>query len=192
MTVGDLDTREHRVARIAQEIGLNFQNPNDQLFHNTVDEEIRYGPKNFEYNDERIDELVEDAVERQNSRTFGRKPVRHGQPKRKRVAVASVIAMDTPIVVLDEPTGGQDAEGNELLGDLVESLVSDGVLVVVITHDVDFASRYADRLIAPLTARSSTARRGRCSDNRTYSRRPTYRRRSLRRSDSNSDSRRRC
>ncbi|TYT60536.1 ABC transporter ATP-binding protein [Natrialba swarupiae] len=149
VTVGDLDTREHRVARIAQEIGLNFQNPNDQLFHNTVDEEIRYGPKNFEYNDERIDELVEDAVERLELEDVREKnPYDMGQPKRKRVAVASVIAMDTPIVVLDEPTGGQDAEGNELLGDLVESLVSDGVLVVVITHDVDFASRYADRLIA--------------------------------------------
>lgn len=149
VTVADLDTREHRVARIAREVGLSFQNPNDQLFHDTVDEEIRYGPENLEYDDDRIDELVEDAVERLELEDVREKnPYDMGQPRRKRVAVASVLAMDTPIVVLDEPTGGQDAAGNELLGDLVESLVADGVLVVVITHDVGFASRYADRLIA--------------------------------------------
>jgi energy-coupling factor transport system ATP-binding protein len=56
--------------------------------------------------------------------------------------------MDTPAVVLDEPTGGQDAAGNALLGDVVTDLVDAGRLVIVITHDVEFARRHADRVIA--------------------------------------------
>lgn len=56
--------------------------------------------------------------------------------------------MDTPVVVLDEPTGGQDAEGIGLLGNLVGHLARQGKLVVVVTHDVKFASQHADRIIA--------------------------------------------
>jgi len=59
-----------------------------------------------------------------------------------------VIAMNTPVVVLDEPTGGQDAEGIDLLGHLVDYLVQQGKLVLVVTHDVKFAARHADRVIA--------------------------------------------
>jgi len=68
--------------------------------------------------------------------------------ERKRVATASVIAMNTPVVVLNEPTGGQDAEGIELLGNLVVHLVQQGKLVIVVSHDVRFAARHADRVIA--------------------------------------------
>jgi energy-coupling factor transport system ATP-binding protein len=56
--------------------------------------------------------------------------------------------MNTPVVVLDEPTGGQDAEGIDLLGQLVGQLVRQGKLVIVVTHDVKFAARQADRVIA--------------------------------------------
>jgi energy-coupling factor transport system ATP-binding protein len=59
-----------------------------------------------------------------------------------------VIAMNTPVVVLDEPTGGQDAEGIDLLGQVVGTLVQQGKLVLVVTHDVRFAARHADRVIA--------------------------------------------
>ncbi len=63
------------------------------------------------------------------------------------MAVASVIAMDTPAVVLDEPTGGQDVEGVTLLGKLVEALLNRDKLVIVATHDIEFASRCADRVV---------------------------------------------
>ena len=144
-----MDTEEARVAQLARHVGLSFQNPDDQLFHDSVESEIRYGPKNLDFDEERTDDTVERAISRldlENVRE--RNPYDLGLPRRKRVAVASVLAMDSQTVVLDEPTGGQDAPGTELLGTAVEELVADGKLVVVITHDVGFARRHADRVIA--------------------------------------------
>lgn len=143
------DTREARVAQLAHHVGLSFQNPDDQLFHDTVAEEVRYGPANLGYDDERIRETTERAIDRLDlADARERNPYDLGLPRRKHVAVASVLAMDTPVVVLDEPTGGQDAPGTALLGAAIEDLTASGTLVVVITHDVGFARRHADRVIA--------------------------------------------
>jgi energy-coupling factor transport system ATP-binding protein len=144
-----IDTREARVARLARHVGLSFQNPDDQLFHDSVEAEVRYGPRNLEFDEERTEQVVDRAIERlELDDVRERNPYDLGLPRRKRIAVASVLAMDTPTVVLDEPTGGQDAPGTALLGEAVEELVAAGKLVVVITHDVGFARRHADRVIA--------------------------------------------
>ncbi|WP_101297972.1 ABC transporter ATP-binding protein [Halegenticoccus soli] len=149
VAIQGVDTTEQRVAQLSRRVGLSFQNPDDQLFHSTVEEEVRYGPRNMGYSEDVIDELTERAIERAGLTDVREKnPYDLGDPWRKRVAVASVVAMDTPIVVLDEPTGGQDAPGHDLLGDIVEALVKDGKLVVVIAHDMDFVAEHADRVIA--------------------------------------------
>jgi energy-coupling factor transport system ATP-binding protein len=143
------DTREYRVAELAREVGLAFQNPDDQLFRSTVEEEVRFGPDNVGASPEEAKRLVATAMDLMGLEDVReKKPHDLGVPERKRVATASVIAMNTPVVVLDEPTGGQDAEGIELLGQLVGSLVQQGKLVLVVTHDVKFAARHADRVIA--------------------------------------------
>jgi energy-coupling factor transport system ATP-binding protein len=143
------DTREYRVAELAREVGLAFQNPDDQLFRSTVEEEVRFGPDNVGASPEEAKRMVAFAMDLMGLEAVPeKKPHDLGVPERKRVATASVIAMNTPVVVLDEPTGGQDAEGIELLGQLVGQLVQQGKLVVVVTHDVMFAARHADRVIA--------------------------------------------
>ena len=143
------DTREYRVAELAREVGLAFQNPDDQLFRSTVEEEVRFGPDNVGAGPEEAKRMVAFAMDLMGLEAVPeKKPHDFGVPERKRVATASVIAMNTPVVVLDEPTGGQDAEGIELLGQLVGQLVQQGKLVVVVTHDVNFAARHADRVIA--------------------------------------------
>jgi len=143
------DTREHRVAELAREAGLAFQNPDDQLFRSTVEDEVRFGPDNLGMSPDEAKRLVASALDLMGLQAVReKKPYDLGLPERKRVATASVIAMDTPVVVLDEPTGGQDAEGIGLLGNLVGHLARQGKLVVVVTHDVKFASQHADRIIA--------------------------------------------
>lgn len=143
------NTKGTRVAQLARHVGLSFQNPDDQLFHDSVEDEIRYGPQNLGFGTERTEETVERAIARLDlDDVRERNPYDLGLPRRKRVAVASVLAMDSPTIVLDEPTGGQDAPGTALLGNAVEELTADGKLVVVITHDVGFARRHADRVIA--------------------------------------------
>ena len=126
-----------------------FRIPTTSWFHDSVESEIRYGPQNLDFDEERTDQTVERAISRLDLEDVrDRNPYDLGLPRRKRVAVASVLAMDSPTIVLDEPTGGQDAPGTELLGTAVEELAADGTLVVVITHDVGFARRHADRVIA--------------------------------------------
>lgn len=143
------DTHDRRVAQLARDVGLSFQNPDNQLFHSSVEKEVRYGPRNLDYAEETIDTLTEEAIE-----LLELDDVRNKNPydlelaRRKRIAVASVLAMDTDIVVLDEPTGGQDVRGTELLGNAVEELVADGKAVVVITHDMSFTRDHADHIIA--------------------------------------------
>ena len=142
------DTTERSVAELARTVGLNFQNPDNQLFHDTVAAELAYGPRNLGYDEDRRAELIEATIER-----MGLEPVRDDNPydiglaRRKQVAVASVVAMDTPVVVLDEPTAGQDPRGIDLLGGLVEDLTIEGVLVIVVTHDMEFVRDHADRTV---------------------------------------------
>lgn len=149
VVVDGKNTRDHRVAEMAKHVGLSFQDPNDQLFHESVESEIRYGPKNVGLERQQIDENLEKAIADLNLEDVReRNPYDMGEARRKHVAIASVLAMDTPVVVLDEPTGGQDYRGAKLLGETVEELAARGKLLIVITHDVDFAAQYADRVIA--------------------------------------------
>lgn len=142
------DTREHSTAELAHEVGLSFQNPDDQLFHSTVTDEVKYGPRNLGFDDERLAETTDRAIELLGLEDRrDENPYDFGEPWRKRVAVASTAAMDTDVVVLDEPTGGQDLPGYEQLSTAVERLVDRGKLVLVITHDMDFVSEQADRTI---------------------------------------------
>jgi energy-coupling factor transport system ATP-binding protein len=142
------DTTEATVAELAHDVGLSFQNPDDQLFHNSVEEEIKYGPRNLDHDEQEVEQQTERTIE-----LFGLSgrqednPYDFGEPWRKRIAAASIVAMDTPVVVLDEPTSGQDAPGRQCLGNAVETLVEDGKLVIIITHDVDFVREHADRTI---------------------------------------------
>jgi len=143
------DTAGVNVAKLAADVGLNFQNPDDQLFHSSVEKELKYGPRNLGDDDDRIEELTEEVIDRMDLADIrDTNPYDIGLARRKQVAVGSVLAMDTPIVVLDEPTAGQDTRGVELLGDTVRDLVADGILVVVITHDMEFVRDYADRVVA--------------------------------------------
>ncbi|MDI3403297.1 ABC transporter ATP-binding protein [Streptomyces cavernicola] len=146
--IDDLDTRAHRVAQLAQQVGLAFQNPDDQLFKRTVEEEVAFGAKNLGHPADRVRRLVDDALTRLDLQQLRhRNPSELSLAARKRVAVASVVAMDTPVLVLDEPTGAQDAPGNALLGRLVDELTAEGKLVIAITHDVEFARLHATRIV---------------------------------------------
>lgn len=141
------DTRTSRVAELAADVGLSFQDPDDQLFRSTVEEEVRFGPENLSPDD--VAGRVEAAIERMRlDEVRATDTYELGRPVRKRVALASVLAMETPVVVLDEPTGGQDAAGVSIIEEAVSDLVADGRLVVCITHDVEFARACADRVVA--------------------------------------------
>lgn len=141
-----VDTRERSVATLAATVGLAFQNPDDQLFRSTVRDEVRFGPENLDRTEAGGVDAALDALELTD--LADESTYELGRALRKRVAIASVVAMGTDIVVLDEPTAGQDAAGQRVIGELVEHLVEDDRLVLCITHNVEFARDHADRIVA--------------------------------------------
>ncbi len=146
--IGDWDTRHYSVARLAQRVGYVFQNPDEQLFTKTVQDEITFGPRNLGYSGERLEQLVEDAIaltQLQPMRTSN--PYDLTSTWRKMVAVASILAMDTPILVFDEPTTGQDAASVMRLAAIIAELKRRGKTVLTITHDIDFCAENFERVI---------------------------------------------
>jgi energy-coupling factor transport system ATP-binding protein len=146
--VGDWDTGQHTTAQLAARVGYVFQNPDEQLFQQTVGREVAFGPRNLGWPAARIEAQVEAALGLTGlSEVAARHPYDLSPGERKRVALASVLAMDTPILVLDEPTTGEDFAGVELVGRIVDDLHRQGKTVIAISHDVDFCAEHFERIV---------------------------------------------
>ncbi len=146
--IGDWDTRRYSVARLARRVGYVFQNPDEQLFTKTVQDEVAFGPRNLGYPGQRVEALVEDALELTRLQEMrSSNPYDLSPTWRKMVAVASILAMDTPILVFDEPTTGQDAASVARLAAIIAELKRRGKTVLTITHDIDFCAENFDRVI---------------------------------------------
>ena len=147
--IGDWDTKEHSVAKMARRVGYVFQNPDEQLFSKNVGTEVAFGPKNLEYSADQIQNLVRDALGlTELSDKVETNPYDLSPTWRKMVAIASVIAMDTPIVIFDEPTTGQDAATIARIANVIKVLRERGKTVITITHDIDFCAENFIRVIA--------------------------------------------
>jgi energy-coupling factor transport system ATP-binding protein len=149
VTIGDWQTTEHTVARLASRVGYVFQNPDEQLFTKTVLDELRFGPQNLGYPEAKIEELVSFALEitdlqgEEDTNPYDLSPT-----WRKMVALGSIIAMDTPIVIFDEPTTGQDAVNVSRIQAAVQALAAGGKTVITISHDIDFCAENFQRIVA--------------------------------------------
>lgn len=149
--IGDWDTSEHQVAKLATRVGYVFQNPDEQLFTKNVHLEVSFGPKNLGYEPDRVEGLVEDALklteltDQKETNPYDLSPT-----WRKMVALASIIAMDTSIIIFDEPTTGQDAVNISRMADAIAALRERGKTVITITHDIDFCAENFERVIALL------------------------------------------
>ena len=147
VTVDGTDTTKVRPAHLSRTVGLVFQNPDAQLFQDRVADEVSFGAENGS-GDEDATELHERAMALLDLGSVAdSNPYDLSLSWRKRVAIASVVAMGTPILVLDEPTGGQDADGTRVLTDLIKDTRRRGHGCVVVTHDVDLAFDCADRVV---------------------------------------------
>ena len=147
--VGDWNTKEHSVAKIARRVGYVFQNPDEQLFSRNVGTEVTFGPRNLGYESSRIDTLVKDALAMTElTDKTETNPYDLSATWRKMVALASVISMATDIIILDEPTTGQDAVNIARIASVIRTLRERGKTVITITHDIDFCAENFERVIA--------------------------------------------
>lgn len=137
--VAGMDTSDFTTAALSRKAGYVFQNPDDQIFHNTVEKEIQFGPEVLKMSESKVKEMVE-----YSARLTGLTDVMEENPYnlplsvRKFVTIASILAMDTDIVILDEPTAGQDIRGIRLLENILKELTAKGKTIVTITHDMEF------------------------------------------------------
>ena len=136
------------VAMLAGNVGYVFQNPDDQIFKYNVMDEILFGPLNIGMDAERAKKEAERALkltgltgkEKEN-------PYDLELYERKMTAIASVLAMDTDVLILDEPTIAQDWKGRQIIGGIIRSLSERGKLVIAILHDMDFVAENFERVI---------------------------------------------
>lgn len=145
-----------RVAELARIVGYAFQNPDHQLFCATVEEEVRFGPTNLGYPEEVTAAKVEKAIEAMSLGRLRKEPplsLRLGE--RRRVSIASVLAMDPEVIILDEPTTGLDAEEAAELMARLRMFNDDGRTVVLITHDMKLVAEHARRVVVLANGRVS-------------------------------------
>jgi len=139
--------RRH-VAELARTVAIAFQNPDRQIFAARVRDEVAFGPRNVGLRGAPLDERVAAALSAVGlERWTDANPYDLGYSRRKLLALASVLAMGAPMVVLDEPTTGQDARGVRLVEAIVADLTARGTTVVVISHDMRFVAEAAARVV---------------------------------------------
>jgi energy-coupling factor transport system ATP-binding protein len=147
--IGDWDTTKHSVAKLASRVGYVFQNPDEQLFSKNVGAEVAFGPRNLGFNGEQVQALVKDALAlTELSDKTETNPYDLSATGRKMVALASIISMNTDIVIFDEPTTGQDAVNVARIANVISELRKRGKTVITITHDIDFCAENFERVIA--------------------------------------------
>ena len=142
------DARPRRVAHLAATVGLAFQDPDRQIFAGTVRGEVAFGPRNVGKSGKELDRVVDEALVASGlDRDAGANPYDLGYSRRKLLALASILAMETPIVVLDEPTTGQDARGVDRVRRIVAGLSAAGRTVIAISHDMRFVADTFERVV---------------------------------------------
>jgi energy-coupling factor transport system ATP-binding protein len=142
------DIAGRHVADLARTVGLAFQNPDRQIFAGSVRREVAFGPRNLGRRGEQLERDVQEALRAVGLEGQpGANPYDLGFSRRKLLALASILAMRTPIVVLDEPTTGQDARGVARVQGIVRELAAAGRTVIAISHDMRFVAESFSRVI---------------------------------------------
>jgi energy-coupling factor transport system ATP-binding protein len=146
--VDGVETTKTSVAALSRNAGFVFQNPDHQLFSETVEDEISFALKNFGFDEETIEKRITWALN-----LLGLEQYRKTSPfllsggERKRVALASVLAWNPETLILDEPTIGQDYQQKEKLRQFIVQMQSQGKTVVIVTHDVEFVAECNPRVL---------------------------------------------
>jgi energy-coupling factor transport system ATP-binding protein len=146
--VDGADAAGRRVAALAAIVGLAFQDPDRQIFAARVRSEVAFGPRNLGRSGTELDRAIDDALIATGlDREAATNPYDLGFSRRKLLALASILAMSTPVVVLDEPTTGQDARGVARIQRVVAELSAAGRTVVAISHDMRFVAETFARVV---------------------------------------------
>lgn len=142
------DIGQEPISVLAQKVGYVFQNPDHQIFMDQVFQEVAFGLKNLSLPPAEIESRTENALKKVGIYHLkDAAPLSLSKGHRQRVALASVLAMEPEIIILDEPTTGQDYSETKQIMDLIADLNKKGHTVIFITHDMQLVAAYAKRVI---------------------------------------------
>lgn len=143
-----MDTREKEVYELASYVGLVSQDPLSMLFAKTVEEELSYGPRNLAVSSDEIrNRVVEAASKCGIEHLLNHSPFASSYGEKKRISVASILTMRPKVLILDEPTAGQDYASYTAFMEFIGSLMGTVKTIILITHDTDLAVEHTDRTV---------------------------------------------
>lgn len=148
VSINGEDIKSKNSIELTKVIGYVFQDPDNQIFSNTVYKELEFGLKNINLDEEERKRRIEMALSLTG--LTGKEeehPFSLGKGERQMIAVASILVMQPDILVIDEPTTGQDWAGINRMMSLVNTLNQNGTTIVMITHDMDIVAKYATRTV---------------------------------------------
>jgi cobalt transport protein ATP-binding subunit len=146
--VNGQDTADRSVGELAQQVGYLFQHPEQQIFSATVRQEVAFGPRNLGLSSAEVEARVQGILARFDLAAVAEQPpaiLSYGL--RRRVTLASLAAMEPPVLVLDEPTVGLDAASLREMSEWLAELQARGRTILLVTHDMVLAAEHADRVI---------------------------------------------
>jgi energy-coupling factor transport system ATP-binding protein len=143
-----VEASSRTVAQLARTVGLVFQDPDRQIFAGTVADEVEFGPRNLGRSGDAMRAAVKAALEAVGlEREWRTNPYDLGSSRRKLLALASVLAMQTPVLVLDEPTTGQDLRGVQRVRSVIQAAAAEGRTVIAVSHDMRFVAEAFQRVV---------------------------------------------
>lgn len=138
--------KNKNIKQLRKHVGLVFQFPEYQLFEETVEKDVAFGPKNFgDKNEEALKKAHKALISvGLNEKYFKRSPFELSGGERRRVAIAGILAINPDILILDEPTAGLDANGADAIMSLVKKMHENGKTIILVTHDMELVMKYCE------------------------------------------------
>lgn len=150
---GEIFYREEKITKknlnhLRKNVGIVFQDADNQIIASTVMAEVSFGPMNLKLPREEVVRRVDKALEYMNISDFKERPPHYlSGGEKKRVSIADIIAMESEIIIFDEPTAALDPQNAAMLEEVLDKMGREGRTLLISTHDVDFAYRWAQRVI---------------------------------------------
>ncbi len=146
--VDGLDSKMHAIGELATHVGTVFQEPDSQLFFQTVEDDVAFGPENLCVPPQEIARTVDETLVKTGLTSLRYKsPNNLSEGQKQLVAISCVLAMKPKILLLDEPTAHLDSESSERIISLIEKLNQEGITVVLATHEIDLLAECATRVV---------------------------------------------
>lgn len=148
VVVAGRETKSYSLEEMATKVGYCYQNPDHQIFNLTVRSELEFGLRNIGLPEEEIERRINQVLETVELKGMEEEyPFALSRGQRQKLAVGTILAMNPPVMIIDEPTTGMDWRGGVMMMNLIKELHELGHTIIMITHDMRIVTEYADRVI---------------------------------------------